>query len=144
MVIGGELDNPEYMKVIEEQGGLVVTDTLCFGSRLIWADVDENADDPLRALAQYYVVDRPPCARMFTEYPRRLDFIKKMISDFNVDGVIFQRLTFCELWGFEQYSLANDFKDLGAPLLSLDREYIMSGVGQLRTRVQAFLETMGR
>jgi bzd-type benzoyl-CoA reductase N subunit len=144
MVIGGELDNPEYFKVIEDQGGLVVTDTVCFGSRMIWVDVEEDTDDPLRALAQYYVVDRPPCARMYTEYPRRLDFIKNLIKDFNVDGVIFQRLTFCELWGFEQYSITNDFKELDVPLLCLDREYTLSAVGQLRTRVQAFLETIGR
>jgi len=89
-------------------------------------------------------MDRPPCARVFTEYPRRVDFIKDMIRDFKVDGVIFQRLTFCELWGFEQFSLTNDFKEFDVPLLCLDREYVLSGVGQLRTRVQAFLETMGR
>lgn len=144
MIIGGELDNPEYIEVIEGQGGLVVTDAVCFGSRMIWKDVEEDADDPLRALAQYYIVDRPACARMYSEYPRRLDFIKSLIKDFNVDAVIFQRLTFCELWGFEQYSLTNDFKELDVPLMCLDREYTMSGVGQLRTRVQAFLETMGR
>jgi len=144
MVIGGELDSPDYLKVIEDQGGLVVTDALCFGSRMIWKDVDENVDDPLTALARYYVMDRPPCARVFTEYPRRVGFIRDMIRDFKVDGVIFQRLTFCELWGFEQFSLTNDFKEFEVPLLCLDREYVLSGVGQLRTRVQAFLETMGR
>jgi benzoyl-CoA reductase/2-hydroxyglutaryl-CoA dehydratase subunit BcrC/BadD/HgdB len=67
-----------------------------------------------------------------------------MIKDFNVDGVIFERLTFCETWGFEQYSLTNDFKELNVPLLCMDREYTLSGIGQLRTRVQAFLEMMGR
>jgi benzoyl-CoA reductase/2-hydroxyglutaryl-CoA dehydratase subunit BcrC/BadD/HgdB len=65
-----------------------------------------------------------------------------MIKDFNVNGVIFVRLTFCELWGFEQYSLANEFKEWNIPLLCMDREYTLSGVGQLRTRVQAFLETL--
>ena len=143
MIMGGELDNPEYLKVIEAQGGLVVTDSLCFGSRMIWRDVDQNIDDPLTALAQYYVADRPSCARMYTRYGERVKFIKNMIKDFNVNGVIFVRLTFCELWGFEQYSLENDFKEWNIPLLCMDREYTLSGVGQLRTRVQAFLETLG-
>jgi benzoyl-CoA reductase subunit C len=143
MIAGGELDNPEYIRVIEGQGGLVVTDALCFGSRLVWRDVDQNISDPLTALAQYYVVDRPPCARMYTLYDRRVQYIKDMIRDFKVDGVVFVRLTFCELWGFEQYSLTNDFRQLNIPLLSMDREYTLSGVGQLRTRVQAFLETLG-
>jgi benzoyl-CoA reductase subunit C len=142
MIMGGELDNPEYLKVIEAQGGLVVTDSLCFGSRMIWRDVDQNIDDPLTALAQYYVADRLSCARMYTRYGERVKFIKNMIKDFNVNGVIFVRLTFCELWGFEQYSLANEFKEWNIPLLCMDREYTLSGVGQLRTRVQAFLETL--
>jgi len=143
MIIGGLLDNPEYVQIIENQGGLVVTDALCFGSRTLWKDVDENAADPLVALAQYYVADRPSCARMYTEYPRRLEYVRSMIDEFRVDGVIFQRLAFCETWGFEQYSLTNDFRNLNVPLLCMDREYVLGGVGQLKTRVQAFLETVG-
>jgi benzoyl-CoA reductase/2-hydroxyglutaryl-CoA dehydratase subunit BcrC/BadD/HgdB len=61
MLIGGILDDPEYLAVIEERGGLIVADSTCFGSRLFWQDVDEEADDPLRALARYYVADRPSC-----------------------------------------------------------------------------------
>jgi benzoyl-CoA reductase/2-hydroxyglutaryl-CoA dehydratase subunit BcrC/BadD/HgdB len=143
MIVGGELDNPEFVRVIEGQGGLVVTDALCFGSRLIWRDVDQSVSDPLTALAQYYVADRPSCARMYTRYEQRVEYIKKMIKDFNVDGVVYVRLTFCELWGFEQYSLVNDFKQSNIPLLCMDREYTLTGVGQLRTRIQAFLETLG-
>jgi benzoyl-CoA reductase/2-hydroxyglutaryl-CoA dehydratase subunit BcrC/BadD/HgdB len=94
MLIGGELDNPEYIKVIENQGGLVVTDALCFGSRTLWKDVDEDIADPLTALAQYYIVDRPSCARMYTKYEKRVDYIRNMLKDFKVDGVIFERLTF--------------------------------------------------
>ena len=144
MVAGGLLDNPEYLQIIEDQGGLVVTDALCFGSRTLWKDVDENAADPLAALARYYVADRPSCARMYTEYPRRLQYLKDMVRDFRVDGTIFQRLSFCETWGYEQYSLTNDLKELDMPLLCLDREYVLGGIGQLKTRVQAFLETVGR
>jgi benzoyl-CoA reductase subunit C len=144
MVMGGELDNPEYIKVIEDQGALVVTDSLCFGSRMLWKDVNEDINDSLTALSQYYVADRPSCARVFTEYESRLEYVKNMVEEFNVDGVVFSRLTFCEVWGFEQYSLKNDFKELEIPLLCLDREYTLSGVGQLQTRIQAFLETMGR
>lgn len=144
MIMGGLLDNPEYVRIMEDQGGLVVTDSLCFGSRTFWMDVDEETHDPLTALAQYYVADRPSCARMYTEYPRRVEYIRNMIKEFRVDGAIFQRLSFCETWGFEQYSLTNDFKEWNVPLLCMDREYVLGGVGQLKTRVQAFLETFGR
>jgi len=75
---------------------------------------------------------------------KRIDYITTMVRDFNVDGVILERLAFCDLWGFEQFSIFNDLKESGIPLLMLDREYTLGAVGQLRTRVQAFLETMGR
>ena len=144
MIVGSILDDPAYIKVIEDVGGLVVSDSLCFGSRLFWKDIPEGPGDPLSAIAQYYVADRPSCPRVFGLYEKRIDYITAMVKDFSVDGVILERLAFCDLWGFEQYSIFNDFKVLGIPLLMLDREYILSAVGQLRTRVQAFMETMGR
>jgi len=144
MLIGGILDDPEYLAVIEERGGLIVADSTCFGSRLFWKDVDEEADDPLRALARYYVADRPSCPRVFDAYEQRTAYIRQMIRDFDVDGVILERLMFCDSWGWEQYRLHHTFKEWNVPLLMLDREYTLGGQGQLRTRVQAFLETMGR
>jgi len=144
LLMGGILDDPAYVKVIEDQGGLVVTDSLCFGSRLFWNDINERASDPITALAQYYVADRPSCPRMFGDYERRIGLVREMIRDFKVDGVIVERLAFCDHWGFEQFTIENDFQDDNIPCLIMDREYILSGAGQLRTRVQAFLETMGR
>jgi len=144
MLIGGILDDPEYLEVIEEGGGLIVADSTCFGSRMFWQDVDEEWDDPLQALARYYVADRPSCPRVFDAYEGRATYIRKMIEDFAVDAVILERLMFCDSWGWEQYRLHHTFKEWGVPLLMLDREYTLGGQGQLRTRVQAFLETMGR
>ncbi len=143
ILVGGIVDDPEYIDIIEDQGGLVVTDSICFGSRNFWVDVDASADDPLTALAQYYVADRPSCPRTFGLHEKRTDYIRKMIGEFRVDGIIFQRLTFCDVWGFEQFPLTNDFKEWKTPYLMMDREYKLSAVGQLRTRVQAFLETLG-
>ena len=144
LLMGGILDDPAYMQVIEDQGGLVVTDSLCFGSRILWEDVDEGAGDPITALARHYVAERPSCPRMFGDYERRIGLVKDMVRDFNVDGVVLERLAFCDHWGFEQATIENDLKEAGIPCLLIDREYILSGVGQLRTRVQAFLETMGK
>ncbi len=143
MVIGGELENPEFIKIIEDQGGLVVTDSLCFGSRMFWKDIDENTTDPMKALAKYYVADRPSCPRVYGKYDERSAFVKEMIDKFHVDGVVFERLAFCDPWGFEQFSIFNDFKEWDVPLLMLDREHSITAIGQLRTRVQAFMETIG-
>ena len=144
MIVGGILDDPGYIKVIEEQGGLVVTDMLCFGTRVFLNDVAEGGSDPLMALARYYIVDHPSCPRMFGDYPRRAGFVRDMIREFKVDGIIGERLLFCDLWTVEHYQLGKEFKPEGTPYLSLDREYLLAGIGQMRTRIQAFLETIGR
>ncbi len=143
VIAGGELDNPEFVGLIESQGGLVVADSLCFGSRMVWKDVDEAIEDPLLALSRHYVADRPSCARMYTRYEERVEYIRSMVREFDAGGVVFVRLAFCELWGFEQYSLAYDLRRLGIPLLCLDRDYSDSNAGQVKTRVQAFLEELG-
>lgn len=142
MIVGSELDDPGYLEIIESQGGLVVTDSLCFGSRLLWNEVREDAADPLAALAQYYIADRPTCPRVATGYAGRLGFLTDLVRDFRVDGIILERLAFCDLWGFEGYSLHEDFKSRGLPFLVVEREYQQHASGQLRTRVQAFLESI--
>ncbi len=144
MIVGSELDDPEYVDVIEEQGGLVVTDSICYGTRTMWVDVDETADDPIEALARYYIQERPTCPRMNGDQPRRAKFLTDMIEEFQVDGVIGERMMFCDFWCAEHYMNKLDLKEAGVPFLQLDREYITSGKGQLRTRIQAFLETIGK
>jgi benzoyl-CoA reductase/2-hydroxyglutaryl-CoA dehydratase subunit BcrC/BadD/HgdB len=144
MIVGSELDDPEYVEVIEEQGGLVVTDSICFGTRTMWVDVDEQTADPVEALARYYIQERPSCPRMNGDQPRRAKFLQDLIKEFEVDGVIGERMLFCDFWCTEHYMNKQDFKEAGVPFIQLDREYITSGKGQLRTRIQAFLETMGK
>ena len=144
MVVGSELDDPEYLEIIEEQGGLVVADSICFGSRTMWVDVNESEADPVQALARYYIQERPSCPRMNEDQHRRKDYLQEMIREFDVTGVIGERMLFCDLWCVEHYMNGVDLKEAGVPFIQLDREYITSGKGQLKTRVQAFLETMGK
>ncbi len=144
MVVGGILDDPEYIRVIEDMGGLVVTDMLCFGTKVMWEDVDEGTDDPLTALARYYIKDRPHCPRFFGVHEKRAAFIREMIRDFKVDAVIGQRLLFCDGWQYELVMLDEDFKYDDIPHLTMDREYRLGITGQLRTRVQALVESIGR
>lgn len=144
MIVGGILDDPEYIKVIEDQGGLVVTDSLCFGTRNMWVEVNESLKDPVEALARWYVAERPSCPRFYGEHDNRAKYIIDMCREFKCDGVIGERLMFCDSWLVEHYMLGQDLKAAGIPMLKLDREYVTAAVGQLRTRVQAFLETMGR
>jgi benzoyl-CoA reductase subunit C len=144
MIVGSELDDPDYVQVIEDQGGLVVTDSICFGTRTMWVDASETEPDPVRALARYYIQERPSCPRMNGGQPARAAFLQNMVKEFSVDGVIGERMLFCDFWCAEHYMNKADFKDAGIPFIQIDREYILSGKGQLQTRVQAFLETLGR
>ena len=144
MIVGSELDDPEYLQIIEDQGGLVVTDSICFGTRTMWVDCSETEADPVRALARYYIQERPSCPRMNGAQPARAAFVQDMVKEFAVDGVVGERMLFCDLWCAEHYMNKADLKAAGIPFIQIDREYILSGKGQLQTRIQAFLETMGR
>jgi bzd-type benzoyl-CoA reductase N subunit len=143
MLVGSILDDPNYVKVIEDMGGLVVTDSLCFGTRIFWTDVDEKAKDPLQALAKYYIQDKPACPRMFDQQVMRSKFIRDMVKKFKVDGVIGLRMVMCDLWTGELFMLDKDLKAAKIPLIRLEREYAVVGAGQLRTRAQAFIESIG-
>lgn len=144
MLVSSILDDPKYVKVIEDLGGLVVTDSMCFGSRMFRADVDEKARDPLEALARYYLQTKPACPRIFMGFPQRSKFVQDMIKEFKVDGVIGLRMIFCDLWAGELFMLEKDLQKASVPVLHMDREYLMGGaIGQARTRVQAFMESIG-
>jgi len=143
MIAGsGGCDNPAYLQVMEDLGGLIVTDSLCFGSRYFWEPV-EVGDDPLLSLAKAYL-NRPSCPRMVGNVGERSDYIKQMVNDFDVDGVVFQRIRYCDLWGGQLLHLEKEMKESSIPMLSIDREYSLGAVGQLRTRIQAFLERIER
>jgi bcr-type benzoyl-CoA reductase subunit C len=144
MVVGGILDDPEWIRAIEEVGGLVVTDGTCFGTRIMWEDVDEEMSDPIEALARYYLADRPSCPRIFDTQEKRSRFTVEMCREFNCDGIIGEKMVFCDQWDVEGYLLDLDLKQAGIPFLRVEREYITSGTGQLMTRVQAFIESMGK
>ncbi len=141
MLVGSLLDDPEYIKIIEDLGGLVVTDSLCFGSRYFWDLVEENTSNPLDALSKRYL-SKISCPRMTDGHNARIDFIKKLIKEYYVDGVIFQRMKFCPVWWGEIFLFRDELKELGVPYLDLEREYTLGGVGQMKTRIQAFLEVL--
>ncbi len=144
MLVSSILDDPKYVKVIEDLGGLVVTDSMCFGSRMFWADVDEKAKDPLDALARYYIQVKPACPRMFGGFLQRSKFVMDMVKEFKVDGIIGLRMVFCDLWAGELFMQEKDLQTASIPVLHMDREYLMAGtIGQARTRVQAFMESIG-
>jgi bzd-type benzoyl-CoA reductase N subunit len=142
MIAGsGGCDNPGYYEIIEDLGGLIVTDSVCVGSRYFWQPVELNGD-LTKCLANSYL-KRPSCPSMVDSVAERRVFIKDMVKEFNVDGVIYQSMRSCDLWGGAVLDIRKNMKEAGIPFLEVEREYMLAGSGQLKTRVQAFLETIG-
>jgi benzoyl-CoA reductase/2-hydroxyglutaryl-CoA dehydratase subunit BcrC/BadD/HgdB len=142
LVIGGTLDEPGYLELIESMGAAIVADQLCWGSKS-FANLADEKIDPIDAIAQR-ILEHMPCPRMLDQYPKRLANLLEALKQYRVDGIICERLKFCDLWGGEIEMLRRSLKEEGGPpLLVLERDYAAgSGVGQLRTRVQAFLEML--
>lgn len=141
MLTGSLLDNSEYLRVIEELGGLVVADSLCTGTRYFWDRVEPDGD-PLGALVRAYLTHQP-CPRM-RPYTARAAHLKEIAQTFHVDGVICEQIKFCDNAGEEYPMVREALAEIGIPSLTLEREYALGGVGQMKTRVQAFLESVGR
>jgi benzoyl-CoA reductase/2-hydroxyglutaryl-CoA dehydratase subunit BcrC/BadD/HgdB len=142
MIIGGTLDDPGFLEVIESLGATIVADQLCWGAKTFSNPADEGID-PIEAIARR-MLNHLPCPRMLNEYPNRLASLAEAVHQYRVDGIICERLKFCDLWGGEAEMLRRSARqELQVPLLVIERDYLTaSGVGQLRTRVQAFLETL--
>ena len=68
------------------------------------------------------------------------DFIVEMVREFNVDGILFEKVQYCTLWGGASLFLEKKFKASGIPFLSINREHVVSNAGQIATRLEAFIE----
>ena len=142
MMIGGTLDDPGFLEAIESLGATIVTDQLCCGAKTFSTQAEESGD-PIEAIARR-MLDHTPCPRMLSDYPKRLSSLAAAVQQHRVEGIICERLKFCDLWGGEVEMLRRSVRqELQVPLLVIERDYLTAGgTGQLRTRVQAFLETL--
>jgi bzd-type benzoyl-CoA reductase N subunit len=142
LISGSLLDRTELIQTIENLNAWVVADELCTGTRYFYYKVD-NHIQPMEALAKRYL-DRPPCARM-RPYTRRVKHIIDLVKEFRVDGVIYEIIKFCELYGHDKPMVREDLEKENIPVLELDLEYgAGSSLGQIKTRVEAFLEMLER
>ena len=145
LLAGSENDDPDFIKLIESCGALVVADRHCYGSLESRQHIDiKEGEDPLTAVARHYLLTSQ-CARFMEQREMRLR--KKVLADYakeyKADGIIVESNKFCEYWSFERMIdtivLPRDF---GYPVCSIEKEYINTASGQLRTRFQAFVESV--
>ena len=141
-VIGSPLDDPDYLRVIEEKGGLVVGDVLCYGSRCFDSNC-EISGNVLKSLAHYYL-GRIVCPRMVDSRVDLHHEVVRVAKECHADGVIYEKMQNCEVWGAENFLLNKDLADSGIPYLVVQREQTLSNEGQLAIRAEAFVEMLER
>jgi benzoyl-CoA reductase subunit C len=142
---GNEIDDIAFIKLIEESGAYVVMDDLCTGSRFFWDDVPET-NDPLDGIVSRYLHIHCPRSNMPKAETRKKDlenrygYIHRFIKEWNANGVIFYIVRYCDTCELEGPDLREYLNERKLPVLMIEDDYSTSTIGQLRTRVQAFLE----
>ena len=140
MMLGSEMDDIVFVKLLEELGCTVVIDEHCTGSRYFWDDVVPEKDR-LAAIAKRYIT-RWPCPAVSADFKERADRILKHAKDWNVEGVLLYQQKFCDPHEFDIPSLQQMFKEHDIPTLVLEFDVTIP-FGQFRTRIEAFLEMAG-
>jgi benzoyl-CoA reductase/2-hydroxyglutaryl-CoA dehydratase subunit BcrC/BadD/HgdB len=151
MVTGTPMIWPDNWKVpnlIEESNpqGVLVADELCSGDRLLYdpVGVDEwTMDDMFNAVAERYLLTSTcPCFTSKDGNEDRINWLLDMLKEFRVDGVIYYVVRGCMLYAMEYTRIKRVLDRRNVPVYYLDTEYTREDVGQLKTRVEAFLEML--
>ena len=145
VVVGSEIDDPDLIKLIEENGALVVADRFCYGSLPGRKEIVLTDDEPALTQVCRQYLQQTECPRHCEEHRvlHRYDYVNQLYHDYHADGVIYEQMKFCTYWSYER-TLASHvmIEDYGIPTLSIDRPYRAGNSGQLRTRIQAFVENV--
>jgi bzd-type benzoyl-CoA reductase N subunit len=139
MIVGSLLAGSQIIELVEEAGASVVCDDLCSGSRYFEGNV-EKEDSPIKAISSRYLL-KAPCARM-KNTELRLQRGKKLAEDFQVDGIIYQTVKFCDNHLYDYPLYHEFFQDAGLPVLQTEEDFVGGNRGQIRTRVEAFIEML--
>jgi bcr-type benzoyl-CoA reductase subunit C len=143
LVATGIMAEPqEILEVIDELGGAVVADDLALGARILRAPADETLP-PLSALVDRHL-RLGPCSTLYDCRKERGSHLLELAARNNADGVLFLSMKFCEAEDFDYPVLKAELEAAGLPLLLLEVEQQMSALGQVRTRLQAFLEILAQ
>ncbi len=140
---GSLLFDLELLQLVEDCGGMVVSDDMCIGSRYFWDSVDTTME-PMAALTKYYLERTPacPCMQIESAPEDRFDFIKKMVERYKADGVLFALQLYCDPHSNDYPSVREDLQRAGIPVMLHEVEQTI-GREQLRTKIETFFELIG-
>ena len=139
LLSGSIIDDSALIQFFEGLGVRVVADDLCVGTRYFWTSIDLTRD-PLYDIATRYLAK--PILSAKVPRAKRLEYINTLINRYQVEGVILHQLKFCDSYHIDNVTVHEALKEAEIPVLVLETSYTMSGMGQLRTRVEAFIELL--
>jgi len=145
VLAGGENDDPDFTKLIEDCGAFVVADRYCFGSLPGREEIEiRDGETALSAIARHYI-DTNECPRFMNpeKVHGRKQYLRQLADVYHADGLIVQQMKFCEYWEYERMYCQHVMEpEYGLPCMGIEKEYVNTSTGQLRTRFQAFVEAL--
>lgn len=134
------IPNWKVHSIIEGSGGVVVGEESCVGERNHRNLLDESfasIDEALEKIASRYLGINCAC---FTPNNERMDDIKSLVDSLHADGVIHYSIQFCTPYMMEAYKAEKAITNV--PFMRIETDYSLEDAGQLKSRVEAFLEIM--
>lgn len=144
-VVGSEIDDIDMIKLIEESGAYVCADRFCYGSLPGREEIILNDDeDVVTQICRQYMMNCMCPRHMDTpKMNRRREYVNEIAKEYKADGIIYEQMKFCDPWAYERMVGSSVLREeYGYPVLTIDRPYAVGTSGQLRTRVQAFVESI--
>ncbi|MFQ6125076.1 MAG: 2-hydroxyacyl-CoA dehydratase subunit D [Candidatus Heimdallarchaeota archaeon] len=139
LLSGSIIDDSALIRFIEDLGISVVADDLCVGSRYYWTSIDVTRD-PLHDIATRYLTKPILSAKVPRE--KRLEYLRTLIKKYQVEGVMLHQLKFCDSYHIDNVTVHKVLQAADVPVLVFETSYTLTGRGQLRTRVEAFIELL--
>ena len=145
VMIGPEIDDGDLIRLTEESGAYVCADRFCLGSFPGRDLIELNDHEPalVQICRHYLTVGQCPRFMNTDKIKERLTYVDQLAKEYHADGILYEQMKFCDYWGYERASASKKMRELyNYPTLSIDRAYTVGNSGQLRTRVQAFVESI--
>ncbi len=144
LLIAGAMLAPgddKLVNILAEVGAEVVMDELCTGSRSIYGEIKQP---DINSIAQRYL-SNIPCGSL--PYPKldddpRHKHLRRLLTEYRIEGVIYYTLRFCDAYNFKAGHMRHLITSMGISFLHISSDYTNADVGQMRTRVEAFLESI--
>ncbi len=136
------IPNWKLHDIVETSGGVVVCEETCTGTRYFESTYEikgNTVDELIERLADRYLGINCAC---FSPNTARADDIKRLAKGYKADGVLLYTLSFCDPYQYESVTLENDLKKAGIKVLSINTDYASEDVGQIKNRVEAFIESL--